>query len=107
VNHVTKVFFTHSLKFIAFWVAVGGLGVVIALLAIRLIQEIHDIYINWPHYNALLERFFTHWLAKMEIYYLKLPGTNNPKEWREHMSELGRDFSRGLQVLSERNLLSF
>ena len=25
VNHVTKVFFTQSLKFIAFWVAVGGL----------------------------------------------------------------------------------
>lgn len=209
MNQVTKVFFTHSSKFIAFWVAVGGLiflvghfiylflpfllafvmvatinplknflvckvrlpqavavitamileigglGLVIALLAVRLIEEIHEIYINWPHYNDLLQRFFTHWLAKIEIYYLKLPGTNTdtinstvqkfidtipdvlanilsmaakipeiiivivialvatffmsngskrylnqilnifPKEWREHISELGRDFSRG------------
>lgn len=209
MNQVTKVFFSHSLKFIAFWVAVGGLiylvghfvylflpfllafimtatinplrnflvckarlpqgvavitamiveigglGVVIALLVIRLIREIHDIYINWPHYNDLLQHFFTHWLAKIEIYYLKLPGSNLdtinntvkefintipavlanilsvaakipeiiivivialvatffmsngskrylneilnifPLEWREHLSELGRDFSRG------------
>ena len=208
MNHVTKEFFTHSSKFIAFWVAVGGLlflvghfislflpfllalimtatinplrnllvrkvrlpqgvavvtamiveigglGVIIALLVIRLIQEIHDIYINWPHYNNLLQHFFTYWLAKIEIYYLKLPGTNidtinntvkefintipavlagilsmaakipeiiivivialvatffmsygskrylneilniSPLEWREHLSELGRDFSR-------------
>jgi len=130
VNQVTKAFFSHSLKFIAFWVAVGGLiylvghyiylflpfllafimtatinplrnflvckarlsqgvavitamiveigglGVVIALLVIRLTREIHDIYINWPHYNDLLQHFFTHWLAKIEIYYLKLPGSN-------------------------------
>lgn len=209
VNQVTKVFFTHSLKFISFWVAVGGLiflvghfiylflpfllafimtatisplrnfltskfrfpqavavvtamiveigglGVVIVLLVIRLIQEIRDISINWPHYNDLLQRFFAHWLTKVEIYYLKLPGTstdtvNNtvkdfintipavlasilsmaakipeiiivivialvatffmsygskrylndivnifPMQWREHISELGRDFSRG------------
>jgi len=209
VNQVTKAFFSHSLKFIAFWVAVGGLiylvghyiylflpfllafimtatinplrnflvckarlsqgvavitamiveigglGVVIALLVIRLTREIHDIYINWPHYNDLLQHFFTHWLAKIEIYYLKLPGSNIdtinntvkefvntipavlanilsvaakipeiiivivialvatffmsngskrylneilkifPLEWREHISELGRDFSRG------------
>lgn len=208
MNHVTKVFFTHSLKFIAFWVAVGGLiflvghfiylflpfllafimtatikplrnllvskarlpqgvavitamiveigglGLIIALLVTRLIQEIHDIYINWPHYNDLLQHFFTRWLTKIEIYYLKLPGTNIdtinntvkefintipailanilsmaakipeiiivivialvatffmsngskrylneilnifPLEWREHISELGRDFSR-------------
>jgi len=208
VNDVTKSFFTHSLKFIAFWVVVGGLiflvghfiylflpfllafimtatinplrnflvcrvrfphgvavitamileigglGVIIALLVIRLIQEIHEIYINWPHYNNLLQHFFTHWLAKIEIYYFKLPGANIntinntvkeftnsipavltnilsiaakipeiiivivialvatffmsngskrylneilnifPLEWREHLSELGRDFSR-------------
>lgn len=208
MNNVTKVFFSQSLKFISFWVAVGGLiflvghfiylflpfllafimtatinplrnllvrefrfprgvavvtamiveigglGVIIALLVIRLIQEIHDIYINWPHYNDLLQHFFTHWLAKIEIYYLQLPGTNIdtinntvkgfistipavlastlamaakipeiiivivialvatffmsngskrylndildifPLEWREHISELGRDFSR-------------
>ena len=208
MNHVTKVFFNKSLKFIAFWVAVGGLiflvghfiylflpfllafimtatikplrnllvckvrlpqgvavvtamiveigglGVIIALLVIRLIQEIHDIYINWPHYNDLLQHFFTRWLTKIEIYYFKLPGTNTdtinntfkefintipavlagilsmaakipeiilvvvialvatffmsnsskrylneiltifPLEWREHLSELGRDFSR-------------
>ena len=31
VNHVTKVFFTQSLKFIAFWVAVGGLIFLMAL----------------------------------------------------------------------------
>jgi len=127
---VTKVFFTQSLKFIAFWVAVGGLiflvghfiylflpfllafimtatimplrnlivrkvrlpqgfavvtamiveigglGVIIALLVIRLTREIHYIYINWPYYNDLLQHFFTRWLAKIEIYYLKLPGTN-------------------------------
>lgn len=130
MNHVTKVFFTQSLKFIAFWVAVGGLiflvghfiylflpfllafimtatimplrnlivrkvrlpqgfavvtamiveigglGVIIALLVIRLTREIHYIYINWPYYNDLLQHFFTRWLAKIEIYYLKLPGTN-------------------------------
>jgi len=208
VNHVTKAFFTQSLKFISFWVIVGGLiflvghfiylflpfllafimtvtinplrnflirkfrfprgiavltamiveiggfGIIIVLIVIRLIQEIHDIYYNWPHYNDLLQHFFTHWLTKLEIYYLKLPGTdidtiNNtvkefintipavltsilsmaakipeiiiiiaialvatffmskgsqrylneilnifPLEWREHISELGRDFSR-------------
>ena len=209
MNQVTKVFFTHSAKFIAFWVAVGGiiflvghfiylflpfllafvmtvtinplrnflvqqarfpkvvavvtamlveiggLGVVIVLLIIRLIQEIRDISLNWPHYNDLLQHFFTHWLTKFEIYYLQLPGTNSdtinstvrdfvntipavlgnilalaakvpeiiiviviaivatffmsngakryledivnifPLQWREHLSELGRDFSRG------------
>ncbi|KGP77243.1 sporulation kinase [Desulfosporosinus sp. Tol-M] len=208
MNHVTKAFFTQSLKFISFWVVVGGLiflvghfiylflpfllafimtvsinplrnflirkfrfprgiavltamiveiggfGVIIVLIVIRLIQEIQDIYFNWPHYNDLLQNFFTHWLTKLEIYYLKLPGTdietiNNtvkefintipavltsilsmaakipeiiiiiaialvatffmskgsqrylneilnifPLEWREHISELGRDFSR-------------
>jgi sporulation integral membrane protein YtvI len=209
VNHVTKVFFTQSLKFIAFWVAVGGLiflmghfiylflpfllafimtaainplrnllvckvrlhkgvavvtamiveigglGVVIALLVIRLIQEVREINIKWPHYNDLLQHFSTRWLTKIEIYYLRLPGTNIdtinnsvkefinkipallasilsmaakipeiiivivialvatffmsygskrylteilnifPMEWRERISELGRDFSRG------------
>ena len=208
MNDVTKVFFTHTLKFIAFWVAVGGLiflighfiylflpfilafimtatikplrnllvkkfrlpqgvavitamiveigglGVIIVLLVIRLIQEIHDIYNNWQYYNDFLQRFLAHWLAKIEIYYLQLPGTNTetinntvkefintipavlanilsmaarvpeiiivivialvatffmsnsskrylneilnifPLEWREHISELGRDFSR-------------
>ena len=209
MNHVTKVFFTQSLKFIAFWVAVGGLiflmghfiylflpfllafimtaainplrnllvckvrlhkgvavvtamiveigglGVVIALLVIRLIQEVREINIKWPHYNDLLQHFSTRWLTKIEIYYLRLPGTNIdtinnsvkefinkipallasilsmaakipeiiivivialvatffmsygskrylteilnifPMEWRERISELGRDFSRG------------
>ena len=209
MNQVTKGFFTQSLKFVAFWVAVGGLiflvghfiylflpfllafimtvtinplrnllvskarlpkgvavitamiveigglGVIIALLVIRLVQEIHDIFINWPHYNYILQHALTHWLTKIEIYYLKLPSTyvdtinktvkefintipailanilsmavripeiiivivialvatffmSNgskrylneilnifPLEWREHISELGRDFSRG------------
>jgi sporulation integral membrane protein YtvI len=135
-------------------VEIGGLGVIIALLVIRLTREIHYIYINWPYYNDLLQHFFTRWLARIEIYYLKLPGTNIgtinttvkefintipavlanllamaakipeiiivivialvatffmsngskrylneilnifPLEWREHISELGRDFSR-------------
>jgi len=135
-------------------VEIGGFGVIIVLLVIRLIQEIHDIYINWPHYNDLLQHFFSYWLAKIEIYYLRLPGSNVdtinntvkefintipavlanilsiaakipeiiivfvialvatffmskgskrylneilnifPLEWREHLSELGRDFSR-------------
>lgn len=208
MNHVTKTFLNRSLKFIAFWVAIGvliflvghflylflpfilafiltatinplrnflvckvrlpqwiavlsamiieigGIGVVITLLVIRLIREIQDIYIHWPHYNELLQRFLSHWLPKVEIYYLKLPGSNIdtinntanefintiparltyilsfaakipeiiivivialvatffmangskrylneildifPREWREHISELGRDFSR-------------
>ena len=136
-------------------VEIGGLGVVIALLVIRLIQEIREININWPHYNDLLQHFSTRWLTKIEIYYLRLPGTNIdtinnsvkefinkipallasilsmaakipeiiivivialvatffmsygskrylteilnifPMEWRDCISELGRDFSRG------------
>jgi len=135
-------------------VEIGGLGVIIALLVLRMIKEIRYIYINWPYYNDLLQHFFNHWLTKIEIYYLKLPGTNIdtikstvnefintipaalanilstaakipeiiivivialvatffmsygskrylsqildifPLEWREHISELGRDFSR-------------
>ena len=135
-------------------VEIGGLGVIIALLVIRLIREIQDIYIHWPHYNQLLQRVFSHWLTKIEVYYLQLPGSNSetinntankfinsipavlanilsfaakipeiiivivialvatffmsnsskrylseilhifPLEWREHLSELGRDFSR-------------
>ncbi|HWQ43298.1 MAG TPA: sporulation integral membrane protein YtvI [Desulfosporosinus sp.] len=208
MNHVTQTFLNRSLKFIAFWVTVGGLifllghfiylflpfllafimtvtinplrnflvckvrlpqriavlsamlieigglGVIITLLVIRLIREIQDIYLHWPHYNALLQRFLSHWLPKLEIYYFKLPGSNIdninstanelintipaklayilsfaakipeiiivivialvatffmangsklylnkilhifPLEWREHLSELGRDFSR-------------
>ena len=208
MNHITKTFLNRSLKFISFWVVVGGfifllghfiylflpfilafimtatinplrnflvrkvhfpqrvavltamlveiggLGVIIVLLVIRLIREIQDIYIHWPVYNELLQHFFAHWLAKVEIYYLKLPGNNIdtinntvkgftntipadlayilsfaakipeiviviviavvatffmssnskrylsdflqifPLEWREHLSELGRDFSR-------------
>ncbi|MDP4126735.1 MAG: sporulation integral membrane protein YtvI [Bacillota bacterium] len=208
MNQVTRQFFNHSLKFIGFWIVVGGLiflvghfihlflpfilafimtatinplrdflvyrvrmpqkiavltamlieigglGAVIALLVIRLIREIQEIYIRWPYYNELLQRFISHWLTKLEIYYLRLPGTNHdtisntvkeymnsipvvltnilsfaakipeiiivvvialvatffmsnsskqylyqfllifPKEWREHLSDLGRDFSR-------------
>lgn len=208
MNHITKTFLNRSLKFLAFWVAVGGLiflvgrfiymflpfilafimtaaisplrnflvrkvrfpqglavltamiieiggiGVIIALLIVRLIREIQEIYIHWPHYNELLQRFLSHWLDKIEIYYLKLPGNNIdalnntvkdfintvpallayilsfaakipeiiivivialvatffmsqgskrylsefshifPLEWRENLSELGRDFSR-------------
>lgn len=208
MNHVTKTFLNRSLKFISFWIVVGGLiflvghfiylflpfilafimtatinplrnflvrkvhlpqsvavitamiveigglGVVIALLFIRLIREIQDIYIHWPNYNEWLQHILAHWLAKIEIYYLKLPGNNIetinntvkefintvpsvlayilsfaakipeiviviviavvatffmssgskrylsefshifPLEWREHLSELGRDFSR-------------
>lgn len=138
----------------AMLIEIGGFGVVIALLVIRLIREIQEIYIHWPYYNELLQRIVAHWLAKIEIYYLRLPGTNHdtiinavkeytntipvvlghilsfaakipemiivivialvatffmsngskryllqflnifPKEWREHLSELGRDFSR-------------
>ena len=208
MNHVTKTFLNRSLKFIAFWVIVGGLiflighfiylflpfilafimtatinplrnflvrkvhlphsvavlsamiieigglGVIIALLVIRLIREIQDIYIHWPYYNQFLQHFLTHWLTKIEVYYLQLPGNstdtiNNtvkesintvpavlanilslaakipeiiivivialvatffmsqgskrylsqfsqifPSEWRDNLSELGRDFSR-------------
>lgn len=208
MNQVTRQFFNKSLKFIAFWVIVGGLiyligrysylflpfilafiltatinplrnfliyriripksiavltamlieigglGVVIALLVIRLIREIQEVYIRWPSYNELLQRVIAHWLTKVEIYYLKLPGADHgtianavkdytntipivlanilsfaakipeiivviviavvatffmsngskrylsqflhifPKEWRERLSELGRDFSR-------------
>ncbi|HEY8909268.1 MAG TPA: sporulation integral membrane protein YtvI [Desulfosporosinus sp.] len=210
MNHVTQSFLNRSLKFIAFWLTVGGLfflvghfiylflpfilafimtvtinplrnflvskvrltqgiavlsamiieigglGVIITLLVIRLIREIQDIYLHWPHYNELLQNFLSHWLHKVEIYYLKLPGSNIdtinstanefintipaklayilsfaakipeiiivivialvatffmangskrylnqillifPIEWREHLSELGRDFSRAL-----------
>lgn len=136
MNVVTKSFLTRSLKFLVFWIAVGGLlylighyvhlflpfilafimtatinplknflvrkahfplglavltsmvieigglGVVISLLIIRLIREIQDIYIHWPRYNELLQHFFSHWLTKIEIVYLKLPsnyirGINN------------------------------
>lgn len=208
MNQVTRLFFNKSLKFLAFWIIVGGLiylvghyinlflpfilafiltatinplrnilinklhipqciavltamlieigglGAVIALLVIRLIREIQEIYIHWPHYNEFLQRFIAHWLTKLEIYYLRIPGldretisniangyTNTvpvlltnilsfaakipeiiivivialvatffmsngskryltqflyifPKEWREHLSDLGRDFSR-------------
>lgn len=208
MNHVTKPFCFRSLKFISFWVTVGGLiflighfihlflpfilafimtatinplknflvrrlhtssavavitsmiieigglGVIIVLLVIRLVREIQDIYIHWPNYNEWLQHLFAHWFAKVEIYYLKLPGNNIetinntvkefinsipsvlayilsfaakipemiiviviavvstffmssgskryltefllifPNEWREHLSELGRDFSR-------------
>jgi len=152
---VRKVHLPHGGAVItAMIVEIGGIGVVIVLLFIRLIREIQDIYIHWPNYNELLQRFFAHWLAKIEIYYLKLPGNNMetinntvkefvntipsvlayilsfaakipeiviviviavvatffmsngskrylsqflqifPLEWREHLSELGRDFSR-------------
>ncbi|MDR3601218.1 MAG: sporulation integral membrane protein YtvI [Desulfosporosinus sp.] len=208
MNQVTKTFLNRSLKFISFWVMVGGLiflvghfiylflpfilafimtatinplrnflvhkvhfhkvgavitamiveiggiGVAFVLLIIRLIREIQDIYIHWPNYNEWLQHLLAHWLAKVEIYYLKLPGNNLetindtvkgfintipsllayilsfaakipeiviviviaivstffmssgskrylsdfahifPLEWREHLSELGRDFSR-------------
>jgi sporulation integral membrane protein YtvI len=135
-------------------VEIGGLGVILVLLVVRLIREIQDIYIHWPSYNEVLQHFLTHWLAKVEIYYLKLPGNNIetinntvkgfistipsvlayilsfaakipesviviviavvatffmsygskryiseflnifPLEWRDHLSELGQDFSR-------------
>lgn len=138
----------------AMLIEIGGLGGVIAFLIIRLIQEIQEIHIRWPHYNELLQRFIAHWLTKIEIYYLKLPGMDHetisnavkgytntipvvlthilsfaakipeiivviviaivatffmsngskrylnqflrifPKEWREHLSDLGQDFSR-------------
>ena len=135
-------------------IEIGGLGLIIVLLVIRLIREIQDIIIHWPHYNELLQKFLTHWLDKIQVYYLQLPGSNIetinnttkvfinsiptrladilanaakipeivivivialvatffmsngskrylndilsifPKEWRNHLSELGRDFSR-------------
>lgn len=135
-------------------VEIGGIGVTFALLVVRVTREIQEIYIHWPNYNELLQHFFTHWLAKVEIYYLNLPGSNIetinntvkgfvnsipsvlayilsfaakipefviiiviaivatyfmsngskrylneflnifPLEWRDHLSELGKDFSR-------------
>ncbi|TGE31268.1 sporulation integral membrane protein YtvI [Desulfosporosinus sp. Sb-LF] len=135
-------------------IEIGGLGVIITLLIIRLVREVQDIYIHWPYYNQLLQHFFMHWITKVEVYYLKLPGNNLdalnntvkefinnipavlasvlslaakipeiiivivialvatffmsiaskrylsefshifPLEWREDLSELGRDFSR-------------
>jgi sporulation integral membrane protein YtvI len=152
---IRKVRLPHSIAVLsAMIIEIGGLGVIIALLVIRLIREIQDIIIHWPYYNQILQHFLTHWLTKIETYYLQLPGNsidtiNNtlkesintipailanilslaakipeiiivivialvatyfmsqgsrrylyeflnifPPEWRENLSELGRDFSR-------------
>lgn len=55
-------------------VEIGTLGLLIALLVIRVMREAHDIYHHWPFYSELLERVFTHWLNTMQTVYLKLPG---------------------------------
>jgi sporulation integral membrane protein YtvI len=57
-------------------IEIGGLGCIVVLLIIRLIREIQDIYIHWPFYNQLVQRFIFHWMNKIEIYYLKLPVNN-------------------------------
>ncbi|WP_407308901.1 sporulation integral membrane protein YtvI [Desulfosporosinus sp. SB140] len=56
---------------------IGGLGVLIILLVVRLIREVQEIYIHWPFYNQLIQHFITHWLTRVEVYYLKLPGTDD------------------------------
>lgn len=152
---VRKVHLPHSIAVLcAMIIEIGGLGIIIALLVSRLIREVQEIYFHWPYYNQLLQHFLNHWLTKIEVYYLQLPGysidtfnntvkqsLNNvpailtnilsfaakipeiiiivvialvstffmsqgskryinkillifPFEWRDSISELGRDFSR-------------
>ena len=61
---------------IAMIVEIGGLGAFITLLVVRLILELQEIYIHWPFYNKILQRFIMHGLTKIEVY-LELPGMND------------------------------
>ncbi|MDQ7092715.1 sporulation integral membrane protein YtvI [Desulfosporosinus sp. PR] len=56
---------------------IGGLGALITLLVVRLIREVQEIYIHWPFYNQLIQHFIMHWLTRIEVYYLNLPGTDD------------------------------
>ncbi|MHB1653091.1 MAG: sporulation integral membrane protein YtvI [Desulfitobacteriaceae bacterium] len=58
---------------VAMLIEIGGLGVVITLLILRLTREVHDIYLHWPHYSRVLEHVFSTWLNTIETVYLKLP----------------------------------
>ncbi|AFM41825.1 sporulation integral membrane protein YtvI [Desulfosporosinus acidiphilus SJ4] len=81
-------------------VEIGGLGIVITLLVLRLIREVQDIYIHWPFYNQFLQRFITHWLTKIDVYYLNIPGSE------ESINNTVKGFvSRVPDVLS--NVLTF
>lgn len=85
----------------AMLIEIGGLGVVIALLVVRLVQEIQEIYIHWPRYNEILQHFIAHWLTKIEIYYLNLPGFD-----LEAISNAATNYTNTIPILLK-NLLSF
>lgn len=59
--------------FVSMVIIIGGLGGIITFLIIRLTQELQDIYMHWPFYSRVLERFFSHWINTVETMYLKLP----------------------------------
>ncbi len=54
-------------------IVAGGLGGIVSFLITRLTQEVHDIYLHWPFYSHVLQRFFSHWMTTVETVYLKVP----------------------------------
>lgn len=54
-------------------VEIGGFGTLVTLLVMKIIREIHDIYLHWPFYNRIIQNIFAHGLTRIETLYLKLP----------------------------------
>lgn len=54
-------------------IEIGGFGILLALLLMRIIREIQDIYFHWPYYNHLIQSTFAHWVTRFETLYLRLP----------------------------------
>lgn len=76
-----KRFFVRKLNFplglavlTAMIIEVGSFGAAIIFLVLRLIQEIQEIYLHWPHYSRFVRHVFAHWLNTVETVYLNLPG---------------------------------
>lgn len=71
---ITRFHFPRGLAVLtAMILEIGGLSTLIFLLVSRIVREFQDIYLNWPHYNMVFQKTFSHWLIQVETLYLKLP----------------------------------
>lgn len=71
---IRKLHFPESLAVItAMIIGIGGLSILVFILISIIISQFHDIYLNWPYYNTIIQNTFSNALTKAETLYLNLP----------------------------------
>lgn len=58
---------------VAMILEVGSFSIIVSLLVNRVINEIKDLYVQWPHYSGMLANGIAHLEQKVEMAFLQLP----------------------------------